>query len=210
MPGFFNVSKPQQHESYSELITSIRDNKALQNNNLRFDLIQLLEHKHKLFLAQMDQASPNTRRWLNESYILFLRTMKACINHPEDTALHMHQYINSPYYFQVAGPNGEYSYRSEDSLAQKTAVISLALLIASAVFIPICFPLAVAGMAMSLTVLIPSLFYLIAETIPHKRAAEKEDYKLGRTIIDTFKIEPSQANDDNFEQEVTQSMKLSS
>lgn len=142
-------------------------------------LIELINQRQAAFITQINKTKKESERqkFIN-SYFHFASTIDAYIKNPTDIHDVISTYHGSSDYIYVGGEKGEFSYSFADKAASHLVKLGLLMLGASLITLPFSLLFGLIGVGISLIILGPSLFYVLAESLPNQANVKKEEHTL--------------------------------
>ncbi|STX50782.1 Integral membrane protein (PIN domain superfamily) [Legionella busanensis] len=185
---FISVELP--NNKIQTILSEIEDLTSSENTLM---LMQLIKQKRNTFLREIDTTNDvNKRNKLIRSYWHFSKTLEACLVDNKNAAKHLFKYYTSSDYRLISldnhfpNQNDNYIDNQVNNLALGGTIFSLSALVLSSIALSVGFPvLGIIGISVAITVLMPSLFYLISEKLPKKNQALKAEIDLFKAAVHT-------------------------
>lgn len=155
------------------------------DNEKRNNFQRLLLQRQKAFLDEIQGTKePLERNKLSHAYLLFIQTLDNCLKEPKHANKYMDNYYHSPDYIQLGGNKNRCKQTPMDRVVSGVSVLGIVSLTISFVLMLINLPAGLITFAIALTLLAPSFFYTLAETLPNKVQVSKEESALFEAALD--------------------------
>ncbi|WP_131780892.1 hypothetical protein [Legionella gresilensis] len=185
---FISIELPDN--KIQAILNEIEDLNRSENSLL---LMQLIKQKRDAFLREIYAADDSSRQnKLIHSYLHFAQILESCLVDNKHANKYLFKYYTSSDYRLV--PLDNYFHNQKDTyinnqvnnLALGGAIFGLSALILSSIVLSVgCPVLGIIGLSIAFTALMPSLFYLVSETLPKQINAFKAEVDLFKAAVHT-------------------------
>ncbi|KTC86603.1 hypothetical protein [Legionella brunensis] len=176
----FFMQKPKVKESQIDTLIST----ILTHFKHQSEIAKLITQKQWIFQHQITLSKRTSEKEaILLCYALFANTLMNCINSPEDIPELIRNYYSSSDYRHIGGDNGCYSFTLFDEVNNALLKASIAALVLSLITLPFSVPVGIIALGITLSTLLPTAFYALAETLPNQMQVKKEEDQLFNEVL---------------------------
>jgi hypothetical protein len=193
----------------SKLLAIMKEIDELNSSKNSYILVNALRKKRSAFLREINSATDSKKRdKLILSYLNFTKAIESCLYDNKNVLKHLIKYYTSSDFQFIHSDNTFHNQADADVNSQMSnlsfygAIFGMGALVLSSIALGVgCPVLGIIGLSLAFTVLIPSLFYLAAETLPKQMKSFKAEVEIFKTAVN---IDLSQSELQDVNQEISE------
>ncbi|CEK10506.1 lpg1689 family Dot/Icm T4SS effector [Legionella hackeliae] len=178
MPPFFQSKTKISEESIEKLVTD--SIKYFKNQHSTINLISRKKWAFQRQLSLCDNIFE--KEAILRCYALFAKTLINCVRVPQDMPILVRNYYYSSDYCHIGGDETYYSYTLFDDVNTMLLKASFTAFVFSFIALPFSVPLSLIVLGTSLSILLPTAFYALVETVPHQAIVKQEEDELFKQV----------------------------